>query len=48
MHPLRAHDAVQLASALAVRAADSEVVGFACFDAGLRGAAAAEGLVLAP
>ena len=48
VHPLRAYDAVQLASALAVRAADSEVAGFACFDAGLRAAAAAEGLVLAP
>lgn len=48
VHPLRAYDAVQLASALAARAADHEVAGFACFDTGLRGAAAAEGLVLVP
>jgi len=46
VHPLRAYDAVQLASALAVRAADREVTEFACFDAGLRSAAAAEGLVV--
>ena len=38
--------AVQLASALAVRSADAEVDGFACFDTGLRAAAAAEGLDL--
>ena len=46
--PLRAGDAIQLASALAVRAADPEVDAFACFDTGLRSAAAAEGLVPLP
>ena len=47
VHPLRAYDAVQLASALEVRAVDGAVDGFACFDTGLRAAAAAEGLALA-
>ena len=43
IHPLRAYDAVQLASALAV-APDR----FACFDSDLREAAAIEGLELVP
>lgn len=47
-HPLRAHDAVQLACALAAREAAPELGAFACFDAALRDAAAAEGFVLVP
>jgi predicted nucleic acid-binding protein len=43
-HPLRAFDAVQLASALAARAADPELTTFACFDESLADAARAEGL----
>jgi predicted nucleic acid-binding protein len=43
---LRAYDAVQLASALAARAADPAVDVFACFDHGLRAAAAQEGFVV--
>lgn len=43
---LRAYDAVQLASARAARAADPHVTGFACYDADLRRAAAAEGFEL--
>lgn len=43
-HPLRALDAVQLASALAARAADPELATFACFDESLADAARAEGL----
>ena len=42
-HPLRAYDAVQLATALAVRSAGIEAV-FVCFDDQLNRAAAAEGL----
>jgi uncharacterized protein len=42
-HPLRAFDAVQLASALAAREADPELIRFACFDRSLATAAAAEG-----
>ncbi len=45
---LRAYDAIQLASALAGRDADPGCDSFACFDAGLRRAAAAEGFVLLP
>lgn len=45
---LRAYDAIQLASALAARDADPGCDSFACFDAGLRRAAAAEGFVLLP
>lgn len=48
VHALRAYDAVQLASALAARAAASEVATLACFDAHLRTAAAAEGFALLP
>jgi predicted nucleic acid-binding protein len=47
-HGLRAYDAVQLASALAARAADPGCDAFACFDAELRDAAAAAGLALVP
>ena len=43
---LRAYDAVQLASGLAARAADPAVEVFACFDEGLRSAAAQEGFVV--
>ncbi len=43
-HGLRAYDAVQLSSALAVRRADESCTAFAAFDRFLRGAAAAEGL----
>lgn len=48
IHPLRSFDAVQLASALAAHAADSDCTDFACFDNALREAAAAEGLVTFP
>ncbi len=47
-HGLRAYDAIQLATALAAREADPGCDSFACFDAGLRRAAAAEGFVLLP
>ena len=43
VHALRAYDAVQLATARAVRAADPACTTFACFDAQLARAAAAEG-----
>ena len=45
---LRAYDAVQLASALAARAADPDLEIFACFDAQLSAAARAEGLATLP
>lgn len=45
---LRASDAVQLATALAVKATDPGCASFACFDAGLRAAALAEGLDVLP
>lgn len=45
---LRAYDAVQLSSALAVRRADESCTGFAAFDRSLRAAAAAEGFELVP
>ena len=45
-HPLRAFDAVQLASALAARAADSDLATFACFDETLSEAARAEGFTV--
>jgi uncharacterized protein len=48
LHPLSAGDAIQLASALAVRAADPECRTFACFDARLRDAAAKTGFALLP
>lgn len=46
-HGLRAYDAVQLASAVAARAADPEVDTVLCFDAVLSDAAAREGFGLA-
>jgi hypothetical protein len=48
MRALRAYDAVQLASAIAARAADPSCATFACFDRDLREAAAAEGFRLVP
>ena len=47
-HGLRAYDAVQLSSALAVRLADEDCAAFAAFDRSLRTAAAAEGFELVP
>ncbi len=47
-HPLRAYDALQLASALVVRRTLDGLDGFVAFDTGLRAAAAAEGLVVLP
>jgi uncharacterized protein len=47
-HALRAYDAVQLASALAARAADPGCTDFACYDDGLRAAAARSGFSLIP
>jgi predicted nucleic acid-binding protein len=47
-HALRAYDAVQLASALAVREIDPRCSHFACFDADLRRAASREGFALVP
>lgn len=44
-HPLRAYDAMQLATALAARSA-GVIAAFACFDSQLNRAAAAEGLAL--
>jgi uncharacterized protein len=48
VHGLRSYDAVQLATGLAVREADPGCLDFACFDEGLRRAAAAEGFSLVP
>lgn len=47
-HGLRAHDAVQLASACAVDAVVPERAAFVAFDKTLRAAAAVEGLELVP
>lgn len=47
-HGLRAYDAVQLSSALAVRRADETCTTFAAFDRSLRTAAATEGFELLP
>jgi uncharacterized protein len=47
-HALRAYDAVQLASALAVRETDPRCSHFACFDAELRRAASRESFTLVP
>lgn len=47
VHPLRAYDSVQLASALATRQAIGEPLTFAAADRALNAAAAAESLVLA-
>jgi predicted nucleic acid-binding protein len=48
VHPLRAYDALQLASALTVAALDPSVTTLAAFDRTLRRAAAVEGLALIP
>ena len=48
VHPLRAYDAVQLASALVVQELQPDDVPLAAFDRALRRAAAAEGLRLLP
>jgi len=47
-HALRAYDAVQLASAVAVREVDPRCSHFACFDTELRRAAGREGFALLP
>jgi len=47
-HALRAYDAVQLASALAVREIDPRCNHFACFDSELRRAASRAGFLLLP
>jgi len=47
-HPLRAGDAIQLASALLLRRELGEPVAFAVYDDGLRAAAKAEGLRVLP
>lgn len=47
-HGLRAYDAVQLASAVAVREIDPRCDRFACFDAGLQRAASRAGFTLVP
>ena len=47
VHGLRAYDAVQLATARAVRVADESIVRFVAFDRVLSGAAAAEGFAIA-
>jgi predicted nucleic acid-binding protein len=47
-HALRAYDAVQLASALAVREVDPRCERFACFDAELQRAASRAGFALLP
>lgn len=48
LHGLRAYDAVQMSSAIAVRHADDSCTAFAAFDRTLRRAAAAEGFDLIP
>jgi predicted nucleic acid-binding protein len=47
-HPLRADEAVQLASAVVVRRLLGDLIGFVAFDVALRSAAAAEGFGLVP
>ncbi len=47
-HALRAYDAVQLASALAVREVDPRCDRFACFDTELRRATSRTGFLLVP
>lgn len=47
-HGLRAYDGVQLAAAIMASEVDPELRTFACFDAGLRRAAATAGLHLLP
>lgn len=46
MHRLRAYDSVQLATAVAARAAEPECRMFACFDDALADAAVAEGFTV--
>jgi hypothetical protein len=46
VHALRAYDAVQLATALAARAADRDLSSIACFDEQLAVAASAEGFAV--
>lgn len=48
VHGLRAYDAVQLASAKAIRSADASCTTCAVFDKNLRAAAAMEGFTLVP
>jgi uncharacterized protein len=48
VHPLRAYDAIQPASALATRDIEPGCTTLAAFGAGLRRAGAAEGLALLP
>lgn len=48
VHGLRGYDAIQLASARAVRGADPSITSFAVFDRTLRDAAATEGFVPVP
>ena len=48
VHLLRAYDAIQLGIALTVRDSEPGCGHLAAFDAGLRGAAAAEGFALLP
>jgi len=48
VHGLRAFDAVQLASAIQARTADSSVSNFVTYDVALHGAAAAEGFRVNP
>lgn len=47
-HPLRAFDAVQLASAIVARTQDASLTEFACFDERLADAARAEGFAVLP
>jgi len=47
-HPLRAYDALHLASAIVSREVDDGVTEFACLDRQLRAAAHAEGFALLP
>jgi len=47
-HPLRGFDAIQLASALAVRELEAGVTTMVAYDRTLRAAAAAEGLAVLP
>lgn len=48
VHGLRAYDAVQLATARAVRTVDPDATRFVAFDRTLRDAAAADGFMVAP
>lgn len=47
-HPLRALDAIQLASALTAQAMDPGITDFVCFDVSLAAAARVEGLRVIP